>query len=96
MTEKLFATFTAATGSEAEVQRLVAEYGETVRQEAGCLVFSASRLRDAPRSFFVYEEYRDEEAFRTHLAAEYGAVFNAALVPLIEEEQSILTLLDTV
>ena len=35
--------------------------------------------------------YRDEAAFDTHIAADYGAVFNAALGPLIEEDGSRLT-----
>ncbi|MEY2849492.1 MAG: (4S)-4-hydroxy-5-phosphonooxypentane-2,3-dione isomerase [Actinomycetota bacterium] len=96
MPEKLFATFTARPGCEAEVDELLSTYGETVRREPGCLVFSASRRRDAPLSYFVYEEYTDAAAFRLHLAAEYGAHFNTAIATLIEEDATKLTLLDAV
>ena len=41
----------------------------------------------------MIEAYRDEEAFAAHLAAPYGAEFNAALVPLIVEDGSVLTFL---
>ncbi len=96
MAEKLFATFTARPGSELQVDGLLADYAAVVRAEAGCLVFSASRRRDAPRSYFVYEEYRDAEAFAMHLSAPHGATFNTALSPLIEEDASVLTMLDAV
>ena len=39
----------------------------------------------------MVEAYRDEEAFAEHLAAAYGAEFNAALGPLIVEDGSVLT-----
>jgi quinol monooxygenase YgiN len=45
------------------------------------------------RGFVVVEAYRDETAFAEHLAASYGAAFNAALGPLIEEDGSVLTFL---
>ena len=44
----------------------------------------------------MVEAYRDEEAFAAHLAASYGATFNAALVPLIVEDGSVLTFLSRV
>ena len=43
--------------------------------------------------FVVTEVYRDAAAFAEHLAAPYGAEFNAALAPLIEEDGSVLTFL---
>ncbi|MCD5344885.1 putative quinol monooxygenase [Agromyces sp. S2-1-8] len=45
----------------------------------------------AGRRFIVAEAYRDAAAFAAHLAAPYGAVFNTALGPLIEEDGSQLT-----
>ena len=45
------------------------------------------------RAVFVFERYADEEAFQTHIGADYGAVFNAALGDLIEEDGSQLTFL---
>ena len=43
--------------------------------------------------FVVTEVYRDAAAFAAHLAAPYGADFNAALGPLIVERGSVLTFL---
>jgi quinol monooxygenase YgiN len=77
-----------------------------VRQEPGCHAFEPHRVA-GPRTalvaaagpepigtgFAVVEAYRDEAAFAVHLAADYGAEFNAALVPLIVEDGSVLTFL---
>ena len=48
-------------------------------------------LEANPRRWFVYEVYRDAAAFEAHISADYGATFNAALNPLIEEDGSQLT-----
>ncbi|WP_235507624.1 putative quinol monooxygenase [Agromyces sp. Root1464] len=45
--------------------------------------------------FVVTEVYRDAAAFAEHLAAPYGADFNAALGPLIVERGSVLTFLSS-
>ena len=87
----LYAEFTALPGQEATVADLIVELGRDVRTEAGNVVFRSHTERDNPAKFFVYEEYVDEDAFRAHIAAPYGAVFNAKLGDLIVEEHSILT-----
>jgi quinol monooxygenase YgiN len=91
--EVLFAEFTAASGNEERVAQLVREYAERVQTEPGNLVFAPHRKRDAPASFFVYEEYVDSAAFEAHITAEYGESFNAALAPLIVGDGSDLTFL---
>ena len=91
MTETLFAEFTAKAGSEREVARLVADLTLLVRAEPGNVSFEPSVRRDDPRRYFIYEVYRDRAAFEAHIGAEYGAEFNAALNPLIEEDGSVLT-----
>lgn len=53
----------------------------------------AAGTAPAGRRFLVTETYRDAAAFAEHLAAPYGAPFNAALGPLIEEDGSQLTFL---
>lgn len=89
----LHATFTALPGRGDEVAALLRNFAEVVRGEQGNFVFDATRLADDPDRFFVYEEYRDADAFATHLAAAEGAEFNAALAPLIVEPASQLTFL---
>ena len=106
---ELIARFTALPGREEEVARLLLALTADVREEPGCLAFEPHRVVAAPSGsavnagpepigtrFIVVEAYRDEEAFAAHLAASYGATFNAALVPLIVEDGSILTFLSRV
>jgi len=89
----LYATFTARAGHAGTVAALLADYAQTVRTEPGNVLFDASYHADTPEAFFVYEEYADEAAFQAHLAAPYGAVFNAALKPLIVEPEPRLVFL---
>jgi quinol monooxygenase YgiN len=93
MTWALFAEFTAMPGAEQRVAELVGDLAERVRAEPGNLVFNPHTLVDDPRRWFVYEVYRDEEAFREHLAADYGATFNAELAGLVDGGGSRLTFL---
>lgn len=94
----LVAEFTALPGREDEVEALIAGLAIAVRSEPGCLVFDSYAVIDPPamaeaasaprvdgRRFVVVESYRDGEAFESHLAQPHGAVFNAALGPLIAE-----------
>ena len=92
----LYAEFTAKPGFESQVQKLISELAEKVRQERGNTEFTVYRERDNPRKFFVFEEYLDEASFEAHIAAEYGAVFNRHLSSLIEEGASQLTFSDPV
>jgi quinol monooxygenase YgiN len=89
----LHAMFTARPGTADRVAALLRDFAEIVRAEEGNIVFDASRLVDDPDRFFVYEVYRDEDAFQAHLAASAGVPFNAELQELIVEPASILTFL---
>ena len=60
------------------------------------MLFEVYTKADDPRSYWIYEVYRDEGAFQAHLAAPYGAPFNAELRDLIEEDGSVLTFLTPV
>lgn len=92
----LYAEFTARPGCADEVADLIAGLARDVHTEPGNLTFVAHRLAEDPHRFFVYEQYRDEEAFEAHLAMPYGKVFNERLNELIVEEHSQLTFLDVV
>ncbi|MFD3840179.1 putative quinol monooxygenase [Streptomyces sp. NPDC058642] len=96
MNKTLLAEFTAREGAQDEVSRLILEYAKKVREEEGNLAFDVYTKSAAPRAFWIFEVYRDEDAFQAHLKAPYGSPFNAALVPLIEEDASVLTFLDPV
>jgi quinol monooxygenase YgiN len=92
----LFAEFTARQGAEDEVARLILDYARKVREEDGNLAFDVYTRTSSPRAYWIFEAYRDEDAFQAHLKAPYGAPFNTALAPLIEEDASVLTFLDPV
>ncbi|MEU0202416.1 MULTISPECIES: putative quinol monooxygenase [unclassified Streptomyces] len=94
MTKTLLAEFTAREGAEDEVTRLIQEYALKVRQEEGNVAFDVYTKTASPRAYWIFEVYRDEDAFQAHLNAPYGGPFNAALTPLIEEDASVLTFLD--
>ncbi len=89
----LYSEFTALPGQDAEVSGLVSGLAADVRAEPGNVVFEPYVERDRPEHWFVYEVYRDDEAFQAHLTAPYGAVFNARLNELIAEDGSQLTFL---
>ncbi|MFJ8106226.1 putative quinol monooxygenase [Streptomyces sp. NPDC096132] len=96
MHKTLLAEFTAREGAQDEVARLILEYAKKVREEEGNLAFEVYTKQAAPRAYWIFEVYRDEDAFRAHLRAPYGGPFNASLAPLIEEDASVLTFLDPV
>lgn len=96
MTKVLYAEFTAHPGEEGKVAELLEGLTRDVRQEPGNVTFNAHQLSDDPTKFFVYEVYADEDAFQAHLAAPYGATFNAQLNTLIVEDNSQLTFLDPI
>lgn len=87
----LYAEFTARPGCEETVAELLAGLADDVRREPGCIDFAPSRLSAEPARFFVYEVYRDDDAFAAHIGASYGRVFNERLTPLIVEDGSQLT-----
>jgi len=89
----LHAAFTARPGHEDELTALMAGMATDVRAEPGNVVFEPYVERDRPAHWFVYEVYRDQAAFRAHIGAAYGAVFNARLNEVIEEDGSQLTFL---
>lgn len=89
----LIAEFTAKPGNEEEVADLLAGLADDVRREDGNVAFDCYRQTEDGAKFVVYEIYRDRQAFEAHIAADYGAVFNAKLQTLIVEPHSILTFL---
>ncbi|MDB5524736.1 MAG: antibiotic biosynthesis monooxygenase [Rhizobium sp.] len=90
----LYAEFTAKPGTAEEVARLLADLAVKVRAEPGNVAFDCYRLSADPAKFFVFEFYRDDAAFQTHILADYGAEFNSRLGPLIVEPHSLLTFLN--
>ncbi len=73
MTKTLYAEFTVKPGCEERVAQMMRELTINVRQERGNVLFNPYVRETNPREYFVFEVYRDEEAFQTHISADYGA-----------------------
>lgn len=91
----LYAEFTAHADTLDEVERLITGLAQDVRQEPGNQEFTVYQRTEDPCRFLVFERYVDRSAFEAHLAAPYGAVFNAALGHLIVEDGSQLSFLQS-
>lgn len=89
----LYAEFTAREGRAEEVQALLLDLTTKVRGEPGNISFQPHRRKESLNDFFVYEIYRNQQAFDTHLSADYGKVFNEKLTHLIVGTGSNLTFL---
>lgn len=92
----LYAEFTAKPGCEERIAAMVAEYARAVRLETGNVVFDPYTRAGSPREFFVFELYRDEEAFQAHLDSPHNKRFNDELAMLIEGKVSSLVWLTPV
>ncbi|MFC8896215.1 putative quinol monooxygenase [Streptomyces cinereoruber] len=91
--KSLLAEFTVRPGNEERVAELVRNYAAGVREEPGNLAFEVHTKESDPLAYWIFEVYANEAAFQDHLAAPYGPPFNAALRPLIQEKESLLTFL---
>jgi quinol monooxygenase YgiN len=92
----LYAEFTVKPGAEERVAEMMRDLTANVRAEPGNVEFAPFTEKAGPRHYFVYEIYRDDDAFKAHISAEYGRVFNSELAGLIEEDGSQLTFLTPV
>lgn len=85
----LIAELNAQPGCESDVQATLAAYGRHVRQEPGNEVFQCYCTEDNSRRFMVYEIYKNEAAFKAHLAAPENAEVNTKLATLTEGGSSL-------
>jgi autoinducer 2-degrading protein len=61
----------AADGKGDEVAAALDRLGPASRAEPGVLAFIAHRSPADPHDFFLYEQYRDEAAFKAHQQTEH-------------------------
>lgn len=96
MTIALFAEFTASEGNQDLVTELISGFAALVRAEPGNLAFDPHLRGDHPGTVFVYEAYRDQEAFDMHLTSAHGRAFNQRLGALVVGGGSRLTMLSPI
>jgi quinol monooxygenase YgiN len=68
------------------------EVGETsVRVEPGCLVLYAVSEKESPARVTVFEIYRDEEAYKTHVQTAHFKRFRATTDKMVKSRKLIDT-----
>jgi quinol monooxygenase YgiN len=78
----------AKEGNEDRAAELISELVEATRQEEGNEVYTPLRDADNPRAFAIYEQYRDEDAFKAHSESEHlQRLGHGELFPLMEERR---------
>lgn len=94
--KNLYATMRALPECREKVRNLLSGLAHKVRSEPGNVRFVVYTLAEDPDLFHVEETYRDEEAFRAHMATEHGKIFNKAIETLVENGGSQVVFLDLV
>jgi autoinducer 2-degrading protein len=68
--------------------RLMLENAHASRTlEEGCIQFDVCQPADDPARFFLYELYKDAEAFQIHLASTHFKTFDATVKPWIADKR---------
>jgi quinol monooxygenase YgiN len=79
-------TWRAKEGEEERVAEILQAVAPACRAEPGCRMYQAHRSPDDARTFFLYELYDDEEAFRAHGQTEhYQTWVREQALPLLVE-----------
>jgi len=71
MSYVLIVRMKAQEGNEERAAELMAELAEASRAEPGCEAYEPCRETEDPRSFAIYERYRDQAAFEAHGQTEH-------------------------
>jgi quinol monooxygenase YgiN len=78
----MIAVLDARPGLADVFRERIVELVRQVRQEPGCITFTAYEARDTPGRFFLYEIYTDAAAFDTHLKTDHVHAFISAIPAL--------------
>lgn len=84
----MVAILTAKPGHADELRELVTDLAGHVRGEPGCVAFIPYQTHDAPGRFYLYEIYRNLDAFRTHLHTDHVTRFVATTPGLCTDDPS--------
>ena len=81
----VIARWTAREGEEEAVAAVLRELAEESRREPGCIDYRVTRSLDDPRTFLLYEEYVDADAFQAHRESEhFERLARGRAIPLLE------------
>ncbi|HZQ91693.1 MAG TPA: putative quinol monooxygenase [Terriglobales bacterium] len=89
----LAVTWVAKAGAEEKAAALFRELTEKSRREPGCAMYIVHRKQDDPRTFFIYEQYRDQAALEAHRAsAHFQDIARGSLLEVAERKEGALYL----
>jgi quinol monooxygenase YgiN len=90
MSYVLVVRMTAQEGNEEHAAQVMTALAEASRAEPGCEAYVPCRAVDDPRSFTIFERYRDEAAFAEHGATEhFQRLALGELFPLMESRERV-------
>lgn len=90
MTYVIAALWRARDGEADRIAALLPELVAACRNEPGVIEFIAHRSRDDANAFLLYEQYRDEAAYRAHQATgHFKRLVLEQAVPLLAERQRL-------
>lgn len=69
----LAVTYVVQAGHEAEAIELFNTMSGYTRSEPGNIMYIVHRSPSEPRRFFLYEQYKDQDAVNAHRSADYFA-----------------------
>lgn len=85
----IVAKMKALSGKEAEMEHLLRDIVEKVRQEPGTLTYTLHRDLGNPGVFLFYEKYADMDAVTAHSSTDYFKALFTALKPLLDGKPEI-------
>ena len=84
----LVVRMTAPEGEEQHAEELIKRLVEATRQEPGNVHYIAHRDPENPRVFLMYEQYKDEAAFKEHGSTDaFKEIALGELFPLMESRE---------
>ena len=81
----LAVTWIAKIRREGEVAELFKKLTEESRKEPGCVFYQVHRHRTEPRRFFVYEQYKDDQALEAHRSAPHFLAYGKKDLPKVAD-----------
>jgi quinol monooxygenase YgiN len=86
----LVARWLAKEGEEEKVEAALRKLTGPSRDEPGCSYYQPCREKENPRSFLVFEIYRDEAAVAAHAETEHFKQFGLGeAIPLLESRERV-------
>jgi quinol monooxygenase YgiN len=85
-----------AAGNEERLTQVLEELADASRKEPGCELYIPCRGTDDPRSYLIYEQYRDRAALEEHAASEHFQRLAAGELPGLLEGERERTFYETI